>query len=527
MTERNDNKSLFEIHTSKKISSHLIIYFIGPLTTLIFILLSYFMYDDYNRNNEEINKQLQKNIETTEGIVKEVISDHSSTLGVAIESIKQQKEIISDFNSKNRENLIKKTFPFFCKLKDNFEITHWYFISNDRVCFLRVHQPERYGDKIERYTTLEAEKTKNTSFGIELGPLGTFTLRYVNPLINNKNQIDGFIEMGLEIDHMIDVLKKQTGMEIYFFISKQYLKQEDWEQGRKMLNRTAEWDLIKDFALTAKTSETKDFKVLDFISRNINNSAKIEIKTLAYDDYTKKLILQPFYDISGKNVGKLISVLDVTENIQSIKKHLYTELIMSAFLMIILISSVYYLFKKLEKKLELSEIELKQLATHDSLTGIYNNRAFHAFLNDEIKRTERTKKPISLCMMDLDNFKLINDTYGHQAGDTILKQFAQLIEAEIRGIDKLCRYGGEEFALILPEIYIDNARLVAERIIDAVGKMKFLIQNNTEINVTVSIGIAVFPDIAKSEDDLLAMADKALYQAKAAGKNRLKVFSKK
>ncbi|MCP4698818.1 MAG: diguanylate cyclase [Gammaproteobacteria bacterium] len=183
--------------------------------------------------------------------------------------------------------------------------------------------------------------------------------------------------------------------------------------------------------------------------------------------------------------------------------------------------------RKLQKKLEQKNHKLEELnqrlevlATTDCLTGLYNRYTFIMRLNEEFKRSYRNNYPLSLMMLDIDCFKKINDTYGHNAGDEILKAVAGLIREESRASDIACRYGGEEFCIALPHIDLDAAKTAAIRMCRHFGDKRFEISAQTKIQVTCSIGVAQW-NLKERDVDLLEYADQALYEAKRTGRNRV------
>jgi diguanylate cyclase (GGDEF)-like protein len=160
----------------------------------------------------------------------------------------------------------------------------------------------------------------------------------------------------------------------------------------------------------------------------------------------------------------------------------------------------------------------------DSLTGLYNRRAFEKRIWEEFERTKRYGHPLSLLILDIDNFKLINDTYGHSGGDAALKQISDTLTVKTRQSDFQCRYGGEEFVLILPETEQDNALQVAEKVLEAVRNLRFTSNNNT-FSLTISMGISSTSTKEYLDwNDMLHDADQALYSAKHNGKDRAVVF---
>ena len=169
-------------------------------------------------------------------------------------------------------------------------------------------------------------------------------------------------------------------------------------------------------------------------------------------------------------------------------------------------------------------LKLEEEATVDEKTGLANDRVFFKRLRDEFERSDRYKYPLSVVMLDLDDFKRVNDSLGHLAGDRVLREFAVLLTGGARGTDLAARYGGEEFAMILPYADCERAERVAERLLAAVADFGFLEPEHT-LRVTVSAGVATFfagSDIISAEQ-LVAAADSALYAAKKAGKNRVNV----
>ena len=160
----------------------------------------------------------------------------------------------------------------------------------------------------------------------------------------------------------------------------------------------------------------------------------------------------------------------------------------------------------------------------DGLTQLYNHAYFKQFLALEIKRSQREGHAIALIMIDIDNFKSVNDSLGHMTGDIVLSEIAQLIKSNVREIDVAARYGGEEFAVVLPYTSHEDAATVAERIRQAVNEHGFPAELAEDLQtITVSSGVAVYPTDADSADELVSKADVMLYKAKRAGKNRVEI----
>ncbi len=163
--------------------------------------------------------------------------------------------------------------------------------------------------------------------------------------------------------------------------------------------------------------------------------------------------------------------------------------------------------------------KVRDLAATDGLTGLYNHRRIGEMLRDEMKRAQRYNRPLSLLMLDLDGFKSFNDYYGHPSGDALLRNVAQILRSGVRAVDKVGRYGGEEFIIVMPETHKDDAFLLAERIRVAVEDQGFIVVAGEEIHRTVSVGVASYPEDGLNPRELVQRADEALYRAKHSGRN--------
>jgi diguanylate cyclase (GGDEF)-like protein len=169
---------------------------------------------------------------------------------------------------------------------------------------------------------------------------------------------------------------------------------------------------------------------------------------------------------------------------------------------------------------ELLQERLEEQALHDSLTGLYNRRYLDAFFERELLRAQRAGSEISVVMADLDHFKRVNDRYGHPAGDAVLKAFAQLLSRHVRGSDLCCRYGGEEFLVLLADSARDAALLRVEQLRGALEALE-IPWGEERLRITASFGMAMFPGDGTTRSSLIAAADQALYAAKNGGRNRV------
>jgi diguanylate cyclase (GGDEF)-like protein len=175
----------------------------------------------------------------------------------------------------------------------------------------------------------------------------------------------------------------------------------------------------------------------------------------------------------------------------------------------------------------LQNAHLYELAMVDGLTGLFMRRYFDARIEEEIERSKRYGTAFSVVMMDVDDFKSLNDAHGHLIGDRVLRGIANVVKSQMRGVDTAARYGGEEIAVILPRTEMVNAYNVGERIRAAIAELRITTDSDPSqaLRVTASFGIAAYPESTATDgEDLVRRADRALYRAKKTGKNRVELF---
>ena len=175
----------------------------------------------------------------------------------------------------------------------------------------------------------------------------------------------------------------------------------------------------------------------------------------------------------------------------------------------------------LKREMRMAQEKLAEMSMRDELTGLFNRRYFQEALEREISGAQRYGHGLALCMIDLDHFKLVNDTHGHLCGDRVLRDFGKILEESIRKYDVACRYGGEEFAVILPDTSLEKAAALCERFRERIKAFEFTLEDLT-VHITTSVGVAACQaGAAINREQLIDLADKALYQAKSEGRDRV------
>ncbi len=266
-----------------------------------------------------------------------------------------------------------------------------------------------------------------------------------------------------------------------------------------------------------ETEKAKWAGIMEFDEWVINQNRVLEIDDMGSDFRFQQ---ENIHDESGAEIqsligvplhrgGKVIGVLRATDSVPGTFSQLETRAL----------SIISDLASMALENAELYE-KTEELAITDGLTGLYTHRYFQERLEDELTRAQQHETQLSFMMMDVDHFKMYNDTYGHQVGDRVLGDISSIIRSVVRNVDIPARYGGEEFAVILPETDREGARNVAERLRRVVEKHVVPVESGNT-GLTISIGVACYPDDAKKRKKLVDLADKALYRAKELGRNRV------
>ena len=230
------------------------------------------------------------------------------------------------------------------------------------------------------------------------------------------------------------------------------------------------------------------------------------------EDDALALQIKSFF-VDKPKIGSIVGIGVHSETLREPTQQLVLESILSTLLNVV--GSIKAIHKYTR--------DLEYYATRDPLTDLYNQRVFWELLEYEIDRSKRHNAKCTLLMIDLDNFKLINDHFGHAVGDTFLQRFARAVQSALRGGDIFARYGGDEFVALLPEADLEQGYTVAKRVLDAARSVAIDVGDDERASASVSIGMAVFPDHASEAKDMFLFADTLMYKAKAEGKERVAV----
>lgn len=297
-----------------------------PLIIVLVILLIASMFSIFQLQNRRISDEVQAKLQAVEKVFEDLLASEARVISSTLDRIQNSSEIQEAWVKRDRAALLEISAPVFASMRNKFSITHLYYIKADHTCYLRVHNPTKFGDVIQRFTLYQAAEKQSEYFGIELGNYGTFTLRVVRPWIIN-GVLSGYLEMGMEIEHLTPELKDNLGSEVLFIISKQFLDRSQWEQGLSMLGIARHWDDLKDFVIIDQTLNVETSELEEMLMES-NQRSQEKALTLNLNDEKFRGSFLPLRDAGGRIAGRILVLNNVTRQV----KDLYS---FAAFLIII------------------------------------------------------------------------------------------------------------------------------------------------------------------------------------------------
>ncbi|MBF0194681.1 MAG: diguanylate cyclase [Magnetococcales bacterium] len=652
-----------------------------PFSFAVLTLLGVVFYSTYTVYSGQRDLMIQRPVDAIPLRMAALKKRERNFLGSMLGFISQIKSLQDAFIKGDRELLNKLSTPLFKRLKNQHNITHFYYTDLERNIFLRVHNPTKYGDRVDRVTQLNAEKNKSLSAGIELGRFGTMTLRVVIPWRSDSGKLIGYMELGKEMSVLIDFLRNRMEIDFFLFAEKKLYDKDLWEEGMGLSGQPYSWNQFNDFIFVGSTNDSFPPGMVEYLQSG-GWKYKHPIKSLKSNGNDVYFYSVPMKDITGQTAGRIIGSFDISKFAFAMERHLSLVVLTCIVLGLLLAFLFYKILGSVENRVHgaskkviesesnlsraqriaqfgswewrlldnscffseeggrilglgkrgqgsditfllsqvhaedkqrlqswlakcregesVSEIEvriistggeernvrclveveldlngspirllgtihdvtdkrvverrlniatqtfgsaleemesrvgdlnrekgkLEEISLTDPLTNLGNRRAFEECLSRELENCRRNKHKMAVMFLDLDHFKPINDQFGHDVGDAVLKEVAHRMSFVMRISDQVFRIGGDEFAAILPncgdEIMILS---VAQRMLVAVSEpMK---ARSIDCKVGVSIGISLFPENGVTTETLLKKADLALYQVKGKGRGSCQIFKEK
>jgi len=284
-----------------------------PMTLGLLIFLGLYIASTSWYLDREIKRDLTKKIDDINFSFQSLLDQRSQIMRVQLEQLAESQELQQLMQQQNRTELLKASQTTFKRLLLHLRISHFYFHNPDQKVFLRVHNPDRYGDPITRHSLKQAVKSQQEAHGIELGPLGTFTLRTVLPWYQG-DQLLGYLELGEEIEMLINNFFQQENTILTLTIDKKFLDRDKWSVGMKMLDKDpASWDMLPDKIIVQSTLPNLLPKIIESLKQQTDPS-DINIK-LKCDNRKYQGHVQPLLDSTGRTVGEFLVLLDVTDTL--------------------------------------------------------------------------------------------------------------------------------------------------------------------------------------------------------------------
>ena len=497
-----------------------------PILVVLGILLLAGINFSRNQLESDLTAHVANQVNIVDRKFHSEIDKEGKKLEAVLELLIKNRPLLNSFYQRDRDQLFAQANSIFQELKRQIDITHWYFSDAERINFLRVHDPERHGDRIDRQTTLTSARSKKTSTGVELGPLGTLTLRSVKPLLDNNGQLLGFIEVGIDVSDTLQTVNTLSQAGLFLIIEKELVSRQNWEQGQRIFGGLKDWDFLPQHVIS------NSYGLDDDLLSNLPTIQSILSAAPGKGPQQKtasKTVRWESISIDSMNIpaaGQIILAINVSEWISS-NKALIVKMIMvySAIALVLFFLVFRFLQRAINAELQLKQsfAELNQLASFDQLTGLPNRNLFITEVNQRIAESKRFQQPIAFCFIDLDNFKFVNDTMGHDKGDLLLQKITERLLKQIRKYDVLARFGGDEFILMMPHIESKDCASVLDKIL--ISLRQPITINEQNIEVTLSIGVSMYPADGTERNELLRNADAAMYQAKEAGRNCYRFFT--
>jgi diguanylate cyclase (GGDEF)-like protein len=420
--------------------------------------------------------------------------------------------------SQLRNRLLEELTPTYAYMKKHF-VRQLHFQLPKSISFLRFHKPNKYGDDLT-----DIRKTIEYVNAYQC-PISAFEegrilngFRNVYPLYKN-NIFVGTVEISFAFDGLQNMLSTIDQTSYLFMIKKKVVNAKVFheEQSNYANSEFSAYYYDKE---TLKDTMEFSLKKLAKINSKIANKVKKKIElgelfSIYYknkDTYFGKSILISFIPISNLNNEVVAYVIHYQFGnlIDMILKKIRLEFLVLSFISLLLTLIVSILMFYQKKKQD----AIHSFAVHDNLTGIYNRHGVNEVLNQKLEESKRTKKEFSIIFFDIDFFKKVNDTYGHDIGDFVLQNIANIVTAQIRASDIFARWGGEEFILFLPDTNLKDAVDVAQKLRQKIEEHAF----GTVEKITCSFGVTTLKH-EESKESFIKRVDILLYEAKESGRN--------
>ncbi len=291
---------------------------------LLFLLMLLFIKSDFDF--EQTRQRSQDLTTRIKQIWEQNLRKEAQLLKIQLDNLEQDEGMQKLFFSQQREELLRYCRDRFSRIQENNAITHFYFINPDSRIFLRIHAPDRYGDQIMRKTLRLALENGEDSHGIEFGPLGTFTLRYVRPW-KFQNEIQGFLELGKEIEHLLSDLNETAGENLFVAINKKFLSKQTFELGQKVFNLSGDWDAFENFVIISQSLTMLPESVKKFLEVNQIDALRNRFAEFNDRGHSWNCFSFPIKTLDEQNIAEIFILHNITDEKSARRKQLILSLV--------------------------------------------------------------------------------------------------------------------------------------------------------------------------------------------------------
>ena len=385
------------------------------------------------------NNAIMQKAQAMQAHLESALGTKAEVMEASLRFIAQNNQLVAALQARDRHALLALSAPIYERLYQQHNITHFYFHDAQRINLLRVHKPEKQGDVINRYTAVGAEKSGAMFSGIELGPLGTFTLRSVLPVFNGK-QLLGYIELGQDIDVLIQESHSMFHVELFMLVNKQYLMQGEWEAGMRMLDRTFDWDMLTDMVLVSQSLPDAPSDLLNSIASIPANERISILQDIDLQDHHYGVTIIPMRDVGGRQVATLVLLNDMTQLIAQSNADMLLFTGISAAMSLALLIIFYIILRRAERELARSRQALidegsarEEMQSH----FIQELQSKHARLRESEEKFERISATAQDAIISIDNDgnisfwnKAAETIFGYAQAEVLEKNLHELIVPE-------------------------------------------------------------------------------------------------
>ncbi|MFH1418480.1 MAG: PAS domain S-box protein [Planctomycetota bacterium] len=328
---------------------------LGPLVMTLAGLFLAFVYGGYRLQLREIEKDVAARTAGAKDFYLEHLEEDAGRMAAALEVLKRDSRLRAAWLARDRAALLAMARPLFKTLRARHRVTHFYFHDLDRVCFLRVHKPEQYGDTITRFTMTQAAKASMPVSGIDLGSLGTFTLRVIHPW-RIDGELVGYLELGEEIEHITHKLKAILDVDVVVLIEKEFVSKQNWEAGMQMLGRHSDWNRFAHAVIINQTLNEIPAEFDSFLTheRHLRGRPASE---MALGNRTLRVDLAPLTDAGRREIGNLVLLHNVTAQKASLRSFVARLGAVSAAATAALVALFYVILGTAERKLHAAQLK--------------------------------------------------------------------------------------------------------------------------------------------------------------------------